>query len=345
MHARKAVAKLLLATSATAIATSAMASETVTHHYDALGRLVSTTTTGTVNNGLSTTTVYDPAGNRSTYTVTGAGGVPPPPAPPPPAPPPPAPPPPAPPPPPPPSTITVPATGTPQNLRSLADAAGYTGSSSASFTFTVNGPVSGTAGAPGSAGAAAIDTGTWPAGVSLTLHVFSGGIVSGGGGGGGNGGSAGGAGQAGGAGGDALYVRTNMTVIVDAGGTIRSGGGGGGGGGSQTISSPGGSGSVGGSGGGGGTPDGAGGLGAAGTGIGSSGHGANGSAGLPTGTGVGGTGSGPTGGNGGTYATSGTGGVTTTGAGGVGGGPGFAVRKNGNTVGVTNGGTITGTQG
>ncbi|HEX5182238.1 MAG TPA: Ig-like domain-containing protein [Allosphingosinicella sp.] len=93
MQARKAAARLLLATSAFAIATSVTASGTVTYQYDALGHLVSTTTSGTVNNGLSTTIVYDPAGNRSTYTVTGVGGVPPPP---------PAPPPPAPPPPPPP---------------------------------------------------------------------------------------------------------------------------------------------------------------------------------------------------------------------------------------------------
>jgi YD repeat-containing protein len=96
----RAAARLLLATSAFAIATSVLASETVTYSYDALGRLVATTSSGTVNNGLSTTIAYDPAGNRSTYTVTGAAGAPPPP--PPPAPPPPAPPPPAPPPPPPP---------------------------------------------------------------------------------------------------------------------------------------------------------------------------------------------------------------------------------------------------
>jgi hypothetical protein len=52
---------------------------------------------------LATSVAYDPAGNRSSYAVTGAGGIPsppPPPPPPPPAPPPPTPPPPPPPPPP-----------------------------------------------------------------------------------------------------------------------------------------------------------------------------------------------------------------------------------------------------
>jgi hypothetical protein len=108
-------ARLLLATSAFAFATNVLASETVTYSYDALGRLVATTSSGTVNNGLATTIAYDPAGNRSTYSVTGAAGspppppppAPPPPAPPPPAPPPPAPPPPAPPPPPPAATMTA----------------------------------------------------------------------------------------------------------------------------------------------------------------------------------------------------------------------------------------------
>jgi outer membrane biosynthesis protein TonB len=89
----------LLAGSGLALATAASASETTTYTYDALGRLVSTSSSGTVNNGLATSVGYDPAGNRSTYTVSGAGGVPPPP---PPGPPPPPPPPPAPPPPPPP---------------------------------------------------------------------------------------------------------------------------------------------------------------------------------------------------------------------------------------------------
>ncbi|HEY0313558.1 MAG TPA: Ig-like domain-containing protein [Allosphingosinicella sp.] len=76
-----------------------------TYSYDALGRLVATSSSGTVNNGLTTGIAYDPAGNRSCYTVagaaTGTGGSCTPPPPPPPSPPP-SPPPPSPPPPPPP---------------------------------------------------------------------------------------------------------------------------------------------------------------------------------------------------------------------------------------------------
>jgi len=53
----------------------AAASETATYTYDALGRLVATSTTGTVNNGVTVTTGYDPAGNRCNYSVTGVGGV------------------------------------------------------------------------------------------------------------------------------------------------------------------------------------------------------------------------------------------------------------------------------
>lgn len=82
--------------SALALASAAQAGETVTYSYDALGRLTATTSSGTVNDGVATGIAYDPAGNRSGYSVTGVA----PPPPPPPAPPPP--PPPAPPPPPPP---------------------------------------------------------------------------------------------------------------------------------------------------------------------------------------------------------------------------------------------------
>lgn len=78
------VARLLLAMSACALATAAMAGETTTYTYDALGRLVTASSIGTVSNGVSATIGYDPAGNRSSYAVTGAGGAPPPPPPPPP---------------------------------------------------------------------------------------------------------------------------------------------------------------------------------------------------------------------------------------------------------------------
>jgi len=54
--------------------TPAAAGETTTYSYDALGRLVATTSSGTVNNGVATAIGYDPAGNRSNYAVSGAGG-------------------------------------------------------------------------------------------------------------------------------------------------------------------------------------------------------------------------------------------------------------------------------
>lgn len=70
-------ARFFLAALALAMASAAQAAETVTYSYDVLGRLVATTSSGTVNNGVTTQLGYDPAGNRSTYTVTGAGGAPP----------------------------------------------------------------------------------------------------------------------------------------------------------------------------------------------------------------------------------------------------------------------------
>jgi len=56
------------------LATSALASETVIYTYDELGRLVRTSQTGTVNNGVVTDIDYDPAGNRTDYDVTGSNG-------------------------------------------------------------------------------------------------------------------------------------------------------------------------------------------------------------------------------------------------------------------------------
>jgi YD repeat-containing protein len=70
---------------------AAQASDTTVYTYDALGRLVSVSTTGGPNNGLNIGTAYDPAGNRTTYTAGTGGAPPPPPPPPPPSPPPPPP--------------------------------------------------------------------------------------------------------------------------------------------------------------------------------------------------------------------------------------------------------------
>jgi hypothetical protein len=60
------------------------ATDSVSYSYDALGRLVAVSTSGGPNNGQAVATAYDPAGNRSSYSLTGAGGSPPPPPPPPP---------------------------------------------------------------------------------------------------------------------------------------------------------------------------------------------------------------------------------------------------------------------
>lgn len=54
--------------------TPVMAGETVLYSYDALGRLVRTQQTGTVNNGVNTDIDYDAAGNRTDYDVTGSNG-------------------------------------------------------------------------------------------------------------------------------------------------------------------------------------------------------------------------------------------------------------------------------
>ena len=64
---------LLLASAAPAVA-----SETITYTYDALGRLVAVARTGTVNNGASASYTYDPANNRTNVTTTaptGGGGM------------------------------------------------------------------------------------------------------------------------------------------------------------------------------------------------------------------------------------------------------------------------------
>ena len=55
----------------------ATASETISYSYDELGRLVETriSATSTVNAGVATTIGYDPAGNRSSYAVTGSANM------------------------------------------------------------------------------------------------------------------------------------------------------------------------------------------------------------------------------------------------------------------------------
>jgi YD repeat-containing protein len=238
-------------------------------------------------------------------------------------------------------------TGTGENLRTIANSNGYSGSSSANYTFVVGNAVTVTGAAGGGVG---IDTGTWPAGVTLTLQVNSGGIVRGGGGNGGKGGGVSGtllvSPVAGGAGGDAVQCHANIFITVSSGGTVQAGGGGGGGGGVVGGGTGGGPGGyaqdVPGSGGGGGAPNGAGGAGNIGYPAGSS---SPGSAGTTTGGGAGGTTDLP-GGGGGTYATAGSAGANGNAKpGAAGGAAGYAIRKNGTGCTVTNGGTVTGTVG
>lgn len=216
------------------------------------------------------------------------------------------------------TTIAIGAqTGT-VNLRSLANAAGYTGNGAATITFNVTGNVTALA------GGRAIDTGTWPSAsyaIALTLNVQAGVTVAGGGGIGGDASYG-----AGGIGGDAIYCQEALT-ITNAG-AIRAGGGGGGGGRGQQVTPPGqlpsfGDPYNGGGGGGGGSPNGTGGTAEAGDGGGTSG--ANGSVGTTSGGGAGGAGS-VAGGGGGGYGAAGT---ASAGAAGV---AGYAVRKNGKVV-------------
>ncbi|HEY0130861.1 MAG TPA: Calx-beta domain-containing protein [Allosphingosinicella sp.] len=63
--------RYLLAGCVLALASAAIASETVTYSYDALGRLTAMTSSGSANNGVTTGIAYDPAGNRSAYNVSG----------------------------------------------------------------------------------------------------------------------------------------------------------------------------------------------------------------------------------------------------------------------------------
>jgi hypothetical protein len=56
---------------AAVLCASAQASETISYTYDALGRLTTEAHAGTVNSGIQNTIGYDPAGNRSSYAVTG----------------------------------------------------------------------------------------------------------------------------------------------------------------------------------------------------------------------------------------------------------------------------------
>lgn len=240
------------------------------------------------------------------------------------------------------ATIQVTGSG-PVNLRTLANNAGYNGAQNATVVFEVgNGvTITGTAGAPNAG--IAIDTGTWPGApytITLTLVVKNGGIVRGGGGRGGNAGFFSG-GDPGGIGGDAIRCQHAISITIDSGGQVRGGGGGGGGAGSvsegfpEPENRPGG-------GGGGGAPNGPGGLGESGA--------SNGGGGTVSGGGAGGAGGngGVNGGAGGNYGVNGSNGQgwsNPPAPGGAGGVAGYAIRKNGHNVPVTNNGSTSGTIG
>lgn len=72
----RSIIALALITSTLASHYSAMASETVTYKYDALGRLVQVSRAGTVNNGITAAYTYDKADNRTNVNVAGAPALP-----------------------------------------------------------------------------------------------------------------------------------------------------------------------------------------------------------------------------------------------------------------------------
>lgn len=51
---------------------AAFAADTTTYSYDALGRLTASSVSGGPANGVNTGIALDPAGNRTSYSVTGA---------------------------------------------------------------------------------------------------------------------------------------------------------------------------------------------------------------------------------------------------------------------------------
>ncbi|CUS46298.1 hypothetical protein MGWOODY_Smn1142 [hydrothermal vent metagenome] len=70
------VGAVFAAFAAMLIVAPAMASETTVYAYDALGRLITATVAGGPAGGTQTGTVFDPAGNRKIYTVSGVSGGP-----------------------------------------------------------------------------------------------------------------------------------------------------------------------------------------------------------------------------------------------------------------------------
>lgn len=288
--------------------------DTVTYQYDALGRVIQATYSG----GITVLYTYDAAGNRTEVVRTDGS----------------------------PYSATLAITGSsPVNLRTLANQNGYSGITNATITFQLGSGVTIMGAFSGGTG---IDTGTWPSATkSISLALEINGNVYGGGGQGGIGSDINL--YSGSGGGDAIACHENISITVNAGGSVKGGGGGGGGGGGWMIDNGGGEWESfrQGGGGGGGFPNGFGGdgahVGATGT---TSGGGAGGAASAgPRPSGAGGAGGGPAASGAFGSASSGmeTAFIVKTSPGGVGQG-GYAIRKNGKTVSVTNNGTIVGTQ-
>lgn len=68
----------LIGTASLLSGAAASASETITYQYDARGRLKQVSSSGTVNNGVTSTYTNDKADNRSNKTTTGSANPPPP---------------------------------------------------------------------------------------------------------------------------------------------------------------------------------------------------------------------------------------------------------------------------
>lgn len=69
MRTKRSKAYALASVATIIFAPAAGASDTITYGYDALGRLILTTTSGGPNNGIGVAACFDAAGNRTRYTV------------------------------------------------------------------------------------------------------------------------------------------------------------------------------------------------------------------------------------------------------------------------------------
>lgn len=213
-----------------------------------------------------------------------------------------------------PMTLTIAASTSNVNLRTLANREGYAGDVPLALTVEVKNNINITS---INRNQPSMQTGTFFPGT--TIQLVNRGLIQGAGGAGGQGGLFGSPGVPGVAGGTAIYAQ-NSIVVVNLG-TIAGGGGGGGGGGSLNIS-------LGGGGGGGGGQGDAPGGGGAGSAGGSAGQAAPGIFGFG---GAGGSAGGGRGGDGGPWGSAGSAGTTPGGggAGGAGGAAGYSLQSAG----------------